>query len=229
MDHPDLPKSRRTFSEPPPRSGLRDRDATDRIIFFKAALAGIPGFVLGGALGVFLAAKGIAPGWVSALCPFLGAGFVSGLVLLITYKAGDAASSIYAPSGNTTPHKKEYSQAESLVARGLYQEAVTAFELAVAENPTDPTPYLRVARTYRDNLSQFEDAARWFRRALRESAIPPGVALLARKELVELYTHRLRTPERALPELARMVEEMPDTPDGQWAAGQYRAIKETLS
>ena len=228
MDHPDLPTSRRTFSEPVRRRGLRDVDLTDRVVFLKAAMAGVPGFVLGGALGVFLTAKGMAPGWVAAMCPFLGAGFVSGMVLLITYKVGDAASTIYSPSGRTTPPKREYSRAEALVARGLYPEAITAFELAVAEDGRDPLPYLRVARVYRDHLTQHQDAARWFKRALRESEIPPGLAALARKELVELYAHQMGEPQRALPELARMAEELEGTEEGGWAAGMLAEIKSRM-
>jgi len=234
-DSPTAPRdprehqSKRSFSELKPTKGLRDVDVAQNVVRMNAAFGAIPGFILGGLLGFFLSAKGMAPGWVAALCPFLGAAAVSLGALWLTNSAGSAASSLYTPSGKTTPHKKEYSQAEAMVVQGRYEDGITAFELAVAEDPTDPTPYLRIARVYRDHLARHEDAARWFRRGLRDAVIPPGVALLARKELVELYTHRLNQPERALPELARMVEELAGTDEGAWAAGYYTEIKARMA
>lgn len=222
-------KSRRTFSEHRPGPGLRDVDATERSVRMYAVLAGGVGFFMGGMVGLFLQAKELAPGWVSLLCPFLMAATLAYAVIWITNSAGTAASTLYTPSGKTTPPKKEYSQAETMVVQGRYEDGITAFELAISEDPADPTPYLRIARVYRDHLDRHEDAARWFRRALRESVIPPGVALLARKELVEIYTHRLGQPERALPELARMAEEFPDRAEGAWAAGHYAEIKSRMS
>lgn len=227
MDDSQLPehlRPRRNTAPPPPRKrGLRDTDTAQSVTVLRASLWGILGAVLGGALGFFLGSP-----LAMLVLAVLGWGFVTGTTLFLTNAAGSAASTLYAPGSGSPPRKKEYSQAESLVARGLYAEAVTAFELAVAQDPTDPTPYLRIARTYRDHLGRPEDAARWFKRALREAAAPPGLVTLTRKELVELYTHRLGTPEKALPDLARMAEELAGTPDGDWAAAELKAIKERM-
>lgn len=222
------PRSRRTFSEAPQPKHPGGRDLADRSALAISLMAGLLGLILGTALAVFLKVTGKAPDWVVILCPFLGAAFVTGLTLLVTHKAAGAASAFYNPSGRSTPHKREYSQAESLVARGLYLDAVTAFELAVVDDPTDPTPYLRVARIYRDHLDEMDDAARWFRRALREADVPRGMAMLARKELVELYTHRMGAPEKALPELARMAHELAGTPEGEWAEAELKDIKSRM-
>lgn len=218
---------RRAFAERQPvRSGaLRDAHAFDRAVLVWTAIAAGLGFIMGAFLGYFVKATG-GPGWVTVLCPFLGAAFVAGLLRLVLRGGAATAGTIYNPSGETTPHRKEYSYAESLVARGLYDDAVTAFELAVAEDPTDPWPYLRVARIYRDHLGCFEDAARWFRRAFREAGRAPS---LARKELVELYVHRMNAPGKAASELARMAEELAGTPEGEWAAAELRHVKELLA
>lgn len=226
--HSDEPRSRRTFSEPSKRGGLKDVDAAERVMRLRALVFGVYGGMLGAALGFFLAQRG-APLWVAVLCPVAGWILVSLGTLLIASSAGSAASTLYAPSSGAPLRKKEHSQAESLVARGRYQEAVDAFEVAVAEDPSDATPYLRIARVYRDHLGKPEDAARWFRRALRESKMPEGTAFLTRKELVELFTHRMAAPERALPDLARMAEELAGTPEGEWAAAELREIKARLS
>lgn len=222
--------SRRTFSElDPKRKGLRDRDSTALGVKTYAMIAGGVGVILGGALSVFVVRQGLAPGWVAALCPFLGAATLSYMTVWITNSAGAAGGTLYNPSGKTTPPTRQYSQAEAMVVQGRYEDGITAFELAVSEDATDPTPYLRIARVYRDHLARHEDAARWFRRALRDAVIGPGIALLARKELVELYTHRLGQPERALPELARMAEEFEGTDEGRWASNQYADIKARMS
>ena len=222
-------RTRRAFAELKPRRGLRDSDAGSTSVRIFALIGAGAGLILGGALGFFLRVKGMAPGWVAALCPFLGAAAVSFTTVWLTESAGRAAATLYAPSGRSTPPKREYSQAEAMVAQGRYEEGITAFELAVAEDGRDPTPYLRVARVYRDHLGRHEDAARWFRRALREAVVPGGVAMLVRKELVELYTHGLGQPERALPELARMADELAGTEAGTWAAGRLAEIKSRMS
>jgi tetratricopeptide (TPR) repeat protein len=220
-------QSRRTFSEAPPRNrkGLKDTDSQQSGVRAYALVAGALGAILGAALAVFLYKKEMAPLPVIALCPPIFAFALAYTTLWITNSAGAAGSTLYTPSGKTTPPKKEYSQAEAMVIQGRYEDGITAFELAITEDGTDPTPYLRIARIYRDNMARYEDAARWFRRAFRDSAIARGPAFLARKELVELYTHRLGDPKRALPELARMAEEMEGTEEGAWAARELADIK----
>ena len=114
------------------------------------------------------------------------------------------------------------------MVHGRYRAAVEAFEVAVAEDPSDPTPYLRIARIHRDHLDELEAAASWFRRALRDADMPRGQAGLARRELVELFIHRLKEPARAAPELARMRDEWAGTPEGAWAAEELARIKEAM-
>lgn len=219
-------RSRRTFSAEPPRTGgPRDVDPGDQAVLVWSFIAGALGLIMGGFLGFFVAHGGL-PTWIAFLCPFAGAAGAVGLVRLVVGGGTRVAGTVYNPSGRTTPYRREHSRAESLAARGQYEEAVTAFELAVAEDPSDPRPYLRVARIYRDHLGRPEDAARWFRRASRETGTP---SLIARKELVELYMHRMNTPGKAMPELARMAEELAGTPEGEWAAAKLRHVKELLA
>ena len=144
--------------------------------------------------------------------------------------SGSAARNIHAPSGATTPHKKEYSYPESLVVRGMYEDAISAFELALLEeDATDPIPYLRIARIYRDHLDQYEDSARWLKRALRDASMNSGLTTLTRKELVELYAVKMNAPEKAAPMLAQLAEEREGTPEGEWAAEELTKIKEGIA
>ena len=136
---------------------------------------------------------------------------------------------MYAPSGATTPRKAEYSYAESLAVRGDYEDAVTAFELCVAENPADPDPYVRIARIYRDELKDYSSSERWFKRMRAEAKVEQGMDVLARRELIELYRGKMDAPTRAAPVLARMAEEYDGTPEGAWAAAELAEVKALIA
>lgn len=203
-------------------------DAFERVARFRVLSWSLVGAFLGLLLGIFLWVQG-RPVWIIAVTVLVGWAITFFGPLLILRGAGRAGSVLYTPSGRTTPRKREYSLAESYVARGEHQAAVDAFEEAVLEDPTDPRPYLRIARIYRDELADPEAAARWFKRALAEAETPAGVALLARKELVELYRVRMGESRRAAPILARIAEEAADTPDGAWAAAELARIKTEMA
>lgn len=208
---------RRSYSA---HSGARDVDRAEQALQLKIAVYSLPGFILG-------LIAGLRAGH-PLLGSLLGGLFVGGMVFLLVRGAGRFASGLHNPSGNTTPHTPEYSVAESLVARGRYREAVNAFEEVLAAEPTAAVPFLRIARIHRDHLGEMDESARWFRRALREADLGAGQALLARKELVELYVHRMGQPERAAPELARMAEELQGRPEGEWAARELAEVKEMM-
>jgi tetratricopeptide (TPR) repeat protein len=146
--------------------------------------------------------------------------------LAIAALGGRAAGMLYNPSGTGTPRRAGYSRAESLAARGLYDEAVAAFEGAIAEHPTEPDGYLRVARIHRDRSRRYEDAAAWFRRALERTEPGSALALLVTRELTELHATKMGTQDkRIIPLLARLSEERADTPEGRWAAEELRRVK----
>jgi tetratricopeptide (TPR) repeat protein len=124
------------------------------------------------------------------------------------------------------PRKREYSHAESLAARGLYDEAVAAFEVAIAQKPDEPDGYLRVARIHRDRSRRFEESAKWFRKALDATEPGSAVALLVTRELAELYAAKMPSDRKRLaPALARLAEERAHTPEGRWAAEELSRIK----
>ncbi len=183
------------------------------------ALFGVFGRVLGAAWGVGMVALIAFVGWA---CAFFGP-------LLITGTGGRVGGTIHNPTGRSTPHKREYSLAESLAVRGRHEDAITAFEMAIGEDASDPVPYLRVARIYRDDLQEPERAAHWFGRALRESRLPGGLRSLTRKELVELYVSHMKVPGKAMPLLARVAEEEKGSADGVWAAGELERIRAEMT
>jgi len=179
----------------------------------------------GAGLGVFLARE--YPGGVLWLLvggvgfPLLV--FLGGVAL--TTASGRAASTLHNPSGGSTPFRRQHSGAEALRVRGEFAAAIEAFERAAQEYPDDPGPWIEVARIHRDSLSDPEEAARAFKRALGHPGLGAGQRFLATRELCEIYTHRMNEPRRALPLLARLAETQPGTPPGEWAARELVEVK----
>jgi len=209
--------------------GVRDVDQFERVLQFRILAWSIVGAFLGFLLGVFVTAQGGVGVGVVLFTTLTG--WVVSMVVpnLILRWAGSAGSTLYSPSGKSTPHQKEYSLADSYAARGRYEEAVRAFSEAVETDPTDPTPYLRAARIERDHMDNGDRAALWFKRALEQSGMGGGLLTLTRKELVELYEIRMGQPGRAISLLARIAEEEAATPDGAWAALEVVRLKEIVA
>ena len=136
---------------------------------------------------------------------------------------------LYMPSGSSTPKRREYSRAKALEIRGEYEESIRAYEVEILNAPEIGEPYLKVARLFRDELKDLDSAVRWFRRAQSEACLLPGEAIRTHREISEIFLHTLREPRRAAPDLARLAEAFPDTPDGQWAAKELAAIKDDMS
>lgn len=187
------------------------------------------GGVIGALLGVFGRVQGV---WgVREIVLFAAIGWSTAFVfpLLLSAASGRAARLLHAPSGRTTPRAAGLSQAESLVARGLYDDAASAFEAAIAADPGDPLPYIRLARMERDRRRDYEAAARWFRRALSESRLSGPGRSHTRRELVEMLVGKAGTPERAAPVLARMAAEDGESDVGRWAAGELARVKALIA
>ncbi len=185
----------------------------------EALIGSAPGALLGLIAG--LRAMSLSDSSLAILYPLIGilvgAAVIFGFALLISETGGKVGSALHLPSGRTTPHKAEPSQAQSLAVRGAYSEAADAYELSILEHPKDPEPYIQLARLHRDRLDDMERAVRWFRKALRDSDLSSGKEILVLREIVDIYTHRLDEPARAGPYLAQIAEKYPETPDGQWA------------
>lgn len=217
-----LEPARRSYSETPPESRLKDVDAAGRAQAIHAMgwslFGGVP---LGIALGLLLG--------VPLLGLFLGPVLMYLVVSAVAGVAGRGAGKVYMPSGSSTPRKKEYSRAMALEVQGQLFEAVKAYEMEVLDNPADPEPYLRIARLQRDSIRDPGAAAHWFKRAQREAVLSPGQTIRTHRELAELFIHTLKEPRKAAPELARLAELFPNTQDGGWAARTLAELKEEMA
>lgn len=209
--------------------GSRNAEAFARVGRIRILTSSLAGGVLGGSAAFAMVLFGSAsPSSMVAMT--LGGMVIGGAgPWVISELGGRAAAMIYNPTGGASPRPRELSHAESLAVRGLYDEAVAAFSLAIAEDPTDPTPHVKIARIERDRRGRHEEAARWFRQALDLTGPGSGPALLTLKELMELYTVKLGAPQRAAPLLARIAEQRPTTPEGKWAREELAAVKQKMS
>ncbi|MBI4501434.1 MAG: hypothetical protein HY700_09765 [Gemmatimonadetes bacterium] len=202
---------------------LRNVDASDRALVIKAATWSMAGAIIGTAAGAKIG------GVLGAIigCP-LGFAIVFFFTLSLVKGAAITASTIYAPSGNSTPPKREYSHPQALVAHGHYEEAVQAYQVFCTEFPEDPEPYLRIARLYRTELQRYNEALSWFKKARTQAKMTQALELLVTQEIVEVYTHKLGTPQRAMPELARLVDRFPGTEAAAWARQRLGELRAAL-
>lgn len=151
------------------------------------------------------------------------AGFV--LPLFLGERGGRAGASIFMPAGRSTPPVREYSLADSLVARSRFDEAVEAYALLSVDHPNDPEPRVRAARLLRDRMMRYNDAAEWFRKALTIQTLDAPTEIAILREFIELYTHKMKTPSRALPYLARLADKHGTHPAANWARELIGDIK----
>lgn len=150
------------------------------------------------------------------------------LPLILAEKAGTAGASIYHSTGRSTPPVREYSLADSLAARGMLTEAAEAYELLSQDYPLDPEPRVRLARLLRDRMQRADDAAMWFRSAILIQDLDSAVEIGLLRELSELFTHKLKTPEKALPWLSRLAQKYPQHSGGLWARTEMTEIRQAM-
>ncbi len=203
-------------------------DAAERAYRFQALAWGVFAGLFGGIpAGALLAAKLGANPFLLALL-----GFITPIICALVFaevamrSAGAATKALYNPRG--TAVRPEYSRAESLVARGEYEDAAAAYEAECLEHPEDPEPYVRLARLLRDHLGRHEEAVTWFTRARSDAQLKGLQGLVITQEIVELYVHKLRTPRRAIPELTLLCQRYPNTPAAQAARRELSEMRALL-
>lgn len=208
---------------------LRDFDSAERAFTIKAYSWAMAFGLICALLGALLAQRagrhplgGAIPGFI------LGTVLAGWLAKRLAAAGGAVGSSLYMPSGSSTPGARQYSLADTLAVRGRFFDAAAELQRCVEAYPDDVEPKLRLARLYRDQLQQPEDAVEWFRRILASAELPPTTEQAVTRELIEVYTHRLRRPRAAAPWLARLADRYPDTASGVWAKRELAEIKREM-
>ena len=219
----------RPWGSPRGGAGLRNRDSAERAYRIKALVWSIPGAFIGLLAGVLVASRtGVNSTLAVLLGAAIGASATYGSVRVLTRAAVSAMQAVHAPSGASTPIKRDYSLAQSLVARGRYGDAVAAYQSHAVEFPDDPVPPLQLARLLGGHLRCHEEAAAWLRHARAHCTLTTGQELMVAQELVRIYVDELQAPRRAMPELSRIVAGFPETPAAATARRELEAMRELL-
>ena len=180
-------------------------------------------------IGVVFTGLGIAVAGAAGLLIGVASGvFVYFGVLFFAERSGRIAASVYHSSGSSTPARREYSYADSLVARGMYAEGAAQYRVHSEEHPDDPEPRMRRARVLRDHLEEYEQAFVEYKQILAMPELARETQLAVLREQAELCTHRMREPQRALPFLARISESFSGTPTAAWARQEIADIKAAM-
>lgn len=200
---------------------LRDVDSAETAFRLKAVVYGIVVAAPAGGIAYLLMGS-----IFTALLGFVTVGaMVAGVALYIADRGGSIGASLYRPSGSSTPAIREYSYADSLVARGRYDEAVAAYAKLGIEHPGDPEPRLRQARVLRDRLQQYDASVGVFRQILLMPQLKPATELVVLREIVEIHLQKQQQAELALPYLARIAQKFAGTATAEWARSEVRDIK----
>lgn len=207
---------------------LRDVDSV--AFAFRAKAFGWSLFALlpGALIGARVGANTQAPALVALACAVAAFCIVFFGSLAVADRIAGSVTAVFFPSGRSTAGRREYSLADSLVARGRFDEAIAELEQASLRYPDDVTPPLRLARLLRDHCKRPADAVHWFRTAAARCAHDAGMEIGILREIIEIHTHVLRTPRRALPDLARLASRHGNTAAGERARTQMAEIRQTM-
>jgi hypothetical protein len=78
-------------------------------------------------------------------------------------------------------------------------------------------------------LRRYDEAAHWFRVARQRGKQSSRGELLITRELIEMALAQQHDPPRAAPELARLVEHFPGTPEARWAREELAEIRKRIA
>lgn len=128
------------------------------------------------------------------------------------------------PGGEKQVLEPKYGPAEALERQGDYEGAVKEYMVIARVFPKDPTAALRIA----DNLmklSQPEEAAPWFARALARLQSPQKGLLVANR-LFDVYYRHLDRPADGIKVLETYLAKFPDAEQAETVRQRLKALQE---
>jgi hypothetical protein len=189
--------------------------------FFVWGLMAVVLLFVGGPLGLSL---------LQILLVFVfGGGAAGAATAFVAYtlseRAGDAASAIYAPKGDTTPYQRIFSYQDAMAMRGDVAGALASFEALIAELPGDAAVRFAAAELYATRGNDPARAAALY----REIRVLPGATarheFAASNALIDLYRGPLHDEARARSELRRFAERFAGTAPGEMARRALEAMR----
>jgi hypothetical protein len=207
-------------------TGSRDRGSLEWLL----ERGYVQGLVTGGVGLIFTAllqGKGYIP--ANLLVTLLGAFFFFHLGAFIARSvgkiAGGAASSLYTPSGDSTAYTPTFSHIDTLVIRGDFDGAATAWEVAILENPTNPGVLVKAADFHLRERREPSAALSLYLRARQLNLGGDDLRRYIQQKIVDLYLGPLNDEGRAMSELRRLIDAFPQSREAEAAREALAAIK----
>ena len=132
-------------------------------------------------------------------------------------------------SGSSTPYEEQFSYQESLVMRGLVDDALASYESIIAERPGMVSARLRAAGLYASRGNDPRRAAELLRGVLATPDISARDDIAAANRLIELLIGPLGEPGRAMVELRRLIDRHPGTDAAARAKLTLAELKEEMA
>jgi hypothetical protein len=207
-------------------TGSRDRGSLEWLI----ERGYVQGLVTGGVgliFTVLLQGKGYIP--ANPLITLVGVFFFFHLGAFIARSvgkvAGNAASSLYTPSGDSTAYTPTFSHIDALVIRGDLDGAATAWEVAMLENPTMPGVVVKAADFHLRERKDPPTALSLYLRARQLNAGGEDLRRYIQQKIVDLYLGPLNDEGRAMSELRRLIDAFPQSREAEAAREALAAMK----
>lgn len=153
---------------------------------------------------------------------------VAGVSLALSAGAGAGWHRVMT-SGASTPYEEQFSYQDSLVMRGLVDDALASYEAIIAEQATAVTARLRAAALYASRGADPRRAAELLREVMRTPGIGSRDNIEATNRLIELLMGPLNEPGRAMVELRRLIDRHPGTDMATRAKLVLAELKEEMA
>jgi len=131
-------------------------------------------------------------------------------------------------SGASTPYEEQFSWQESLVMRGLVDDALASYESIIAERPAMASARLRAAALYASRGGNPQRAAELLRAVMCMPKVSARDDIAASNRLIELLMGPLGEPGRAMVELRRLIDRHPGTDAAARARLTLSELKEQM-
>ena len=157
----------------------------------------------------------------------LAGAFSAVIAIKVSNRAGQAAASVYNPTGSTTPYQRVFSYQKALEMRGDMAGARESYEALIAESPGDAAVRFAAAEFCAGRGKDPARAAELYReiRLLRGATAQHESA--ATNALIDLYRGPLADDGRARSELRRYAERFAGSPQGEMARRALEEMKRT--
>lgn len=211
------------------RRPLKDVDTPARARLLKAgAWLMMPAVGISIVLTYYFVSSGVNPLLAIVYGIGIGAGGPIGVFALLYFVGGCGTASllhrIYHGGSTGTPLPDTLWKAQAASVRGRHDDALLAYEEAVARAPDDPAPYLRAAAYCVEERGDPKLAATWYERALKLERLEPETSAYTCVRLADIY-ESLGEDGRAMAALRRLLTLHPDSQYAKRARIRLAALK----